>query len=235
MILPKVLVGVTVYDGKEYIWDKFYENLTKLNYPNYDIFVVDNSKNNHFAKKLKKQGVNIVHIQRAETSRESLTNAQNVIRDKVLSEGYDYLLFVESDLIPPRDIIQRLLVHNELCVGCMYYIGYDYSKDQPPRPCLFTVNKKDNGELETKNLSPQEGWSFFGHGLVKLHGFGFGTTLINRKLIEKFKFWFTLDTPVKHSDVLWYMDLHNNGYSAYVDTDLVIPHWNSDWKHVKDI
>lgn len=232
---PKVLVGITVFDGKEYIWDKFYENLKKLDYPNYDIMVVDNSASKKFYKKLLKQGVPITHIKRAETSREALADAQNVIRDKVLSEDYDYLLFVESDLLPPRDIIQRLMRHNQLSVGVMYYIGYHYNPREPPRPCLFGLDRRADGSLGTKNLPPQEGWAFFGHGLVKIHGCGFGTTLIKRVLLEKYKFWHSLEKPIKHSDVLWYMNLHNDGYSAYVDTDIVVPHHNSDWNKIKDI
>ena len=73
------------------------------------------------------------------------------------------------------------------------------------------------------------------NGLQQIHGCGFGSTLIHKDLIKKFKFWYTLEKPIKHSDVLFYMDLHNYGHMAYVDTDIIIPPYNSDWKSVEDI
>jgi len=235
MKYPKVLVGITIYDGKEYIWKKFYENLQKLSYPNYDILVVDNSHNGKFAKKLKRQNVNIVHIERATTSREALADSQNYIWEKVLSEDYDYLMFIESDLIPPRDIIERLMRHNVSVVGSMYYIGHAGSIHEPPRPCLFELEQKQDGSLGTTNLHPDKGWNMFGKGLQKIHGCGFGSTLIHKNVLQKVRFWHDLGTPIKHSDVLFYMDLLNKGYTVYVDTDIIIPHYNSDWKLVKDI
>jgi len=234
MSYPKVLVGVVTYEGKDYVWDKVYKNLQNLSYPNYDILVVDNTKDMKYYEKLKKQGVNVVHTKRGKTSREALTVSQNYIRDVVLNEGYDYLMFIESDLVPPRDIIERLMSHNRLVVGSMYYIGHHWSKKEPPRPCLFeTVKRGDT--TRTENINPVRGWDYFGNGLQLIHGCGFGSTLIKREILEKFKFWYTLEPPIKHSDVLFYMDLHNAGYRAYVDTDIIVPHYNSNWGDVKDI
>lgn len=233
MTLPKVLVGVVTYEGKDYIWNKFSSNLKNLSYPNHDILFVDNTKNKRYTKKINKEGFECIHVKRGETSRESQADSLNVIRKRFIDGGYDYLMLIESDLIPPKDIIERLMSHNKLVVGCIYLIGYDYSDSQPPRPCLFSARKDKNGKSETYNVP--RGFDYFGKGLTKIHGCGFGTTLIHKNIINKFKFWYYLEGTVKHSDVLFYMDLHNNGYSAYVDTNIIIPHFNSDWKDVKDI
>ena len=74
----------------------------------------------------------------------------------------------------------------------------------------------------------------FGTGVKEIHGCGLGATLIKRSILERFQFWYDLNEPVKHSDVLYYMDLHNAGIPNFVDTDLIVPHYNSKWDDVAD-
>jgi len=236
---PKVLIGVTIYEAKDYIWEEFFENIQRLSYPNYDIVIVDNTRRKKYYNKLLKRTKNygntrVFHVDRGENSRVAHSRSLNKIRQILLDEGYDYFMSIESDLLPPIDIIERLISHNKLTVGCLYQIGFDYSKSQPPRPCLFDVTTKADGTAATRNLPPEEGYGFFGHGVVPIHGCGLGCTLIKRELVEKFPFWHYLEGDIKHSDVLFYLDLHNAKIQAYVDTDIIIPHYNQDWRLVKD-
>lgn len=240
---PKVLVATTIYEGKDYIFKEFYENIKKLEYDNYDILIVDNSRTKKYYSKLKRMGVTVVHVNRGANSRIAHAKSLNKIREVFLKGDYDYWLSVESDLLPPVDIIQRLMKHDKPAVGCMYNIGYEYSKSEPPRPCLFVtepipgeVNAAGNQMLRTRNLSPEEAFPLFGSGVMPIHGCGIGTCLIKKEILEQFEFKYELNAPkVMHSDVLFYMDLHNAGIQNYVDTDIMIPHHNSDWNKVADI
>ena len=45
---PKVLVGAPVCDLYEYCFDEFLDTIKGLNYDNYDILLVDNSKDDKF-------------------------------------------------------------------------------------------------------------------------------------------------------------------------------------------
>jgi len=238
---PKVLIGIVTYEGKDYVWDKFWSNIKNLSYDNYDIMITDNSPTKKYYSKLKKRlkhekNVTIKHVNRGDTSREAQAKCLNLIRDKVLKEDYDYFMCIESDLIPPRDIIERLMSHNLPSVGCIYLIGYADSDSQPPRPCLFGLRpgKDGNDGIGTYNLPPAEGFGMFGTGVKQIHGCGLGATLIKRNILERIRFWYDLREPVKHSDVLYYMDIHNEGIPNYVDTDLIIPHYNSKWDDVTD-
>lgn len=228
------------YDGKDYIWDKFYENIKNLSYPNYDILIIDNTAGREYFKLLKKRtkkesNIIVEHVLRGGTSREAQAKSLNRIREFILNNRYEYFMSIESDLIPPRDIIERLMCYKCPVVGTTYLIGYADSKTQPPRPCIFATRKGKNGRTETYNLKPHEGFAIFGTGLQQVHGCGLGCTLIKRSVLEKVRFWYILDPPPKHSDVLFYMDLHNMKIPIYMDTNLIVPHYNSDWKRVKDI
>jgi cellulose synthase/poly-beta-1,6-N-acetylglucosamine synthase-like glycosyltransferase len=55
MSIPKVLVCSPTYDGKRYIEKEYYENIKTLNYPNYDIYIVDNSSDKTYYSHLKRK------------------------------------------------------------------------------------------------------------------------------------------------------------------------------------
>ena len=66
---PKVLVGCPIYDGKDYIIDRYIERIKNFTYENYDILLVDNSKTKDFAKKVKDLGVPVVKLKWMENSK----------------------------------------------------------------------------------------------------------------------------------------------------------------------
>lgn len=241
MSLPKVLVGIVTYEGKDYAWNKLYNAIKNFDYPNFEVLIVDNTRNKHYYKQLvertkKNDFITVSRAERGANTRIAHANSLNVIRQKVLDDDFDYLLTIESDLAPVSDIIQRLLSHRKQVVGCIYMIGYTYSKKYPPMPCLFQKIKNKNGDYSTRRLPPEEGWGYFGSGLQPVHGCGLGTTLIRADVLKRLKFWYYLDSKnVVHSDVLFYRDLDALGIPVFVDTDIIIQHFNSDWNKVKDI
>lgn len=234
MKFPKVLVACPTYDGKDYIIDKWVDNVKQLNYPNYDYLIVDNSKDKNYFESLKSRGYNVVHVNRGNNTRDALSNAQNFIRNKVLNEGYDYWLSVESDLLPHKDIIWMLLLHSKPVVGCVYYLG-DWGNDKPHPACIFILDKKESGLIGTRLINPlTELPSILNTGLRRVHGVGLGCTLINKNILEKFKFWTDERFVDKHSDVYFFLDLQNSGIPVFVDTNITVKHYPSSWDNVID-
>lgn len=115
-------MAIPTYEGKDYIFAENFAAVKGFDYPNYDYVYIDNSKGTSYLKKLRQRGAKAVRVPRGKNSRQALCNAQNYARGKVFSEGYDYLLFVESDLLPGKDTIKRLLSHNKDVVGSLYYL-----------------------------------------------------------------------------------------------------------------
>jgi len=235
MMLPKVLVGVCTYEGKDYIWPEFKKGVENLTYPNFDVMIVDNSKGNAYSRKLKKDckenGFMVKHITRAKNSRIAHADSLNTIRDYFLDNDYEYMLLLESDILPPVDIIQRQIATGKSVVGAIYFIGHAWDPKRAPKACLF-----DNVDgKSTRILTREEGWSMYGKGVQPIHGCGIGCTLVHKNVIEQFKFWWHLSNPPKHADVLFFADLENNNIPVYVNTDVVVRHQPSDWDKVKDI
>ena len=257
---PKILISSPIYDKKDYCIKKHLKCIKEIDYNNYEHIIVDNSETEKFYKELKSMGVNAYHVDRGGNSRQGINNSMNFIREYFMKGDYDYMFVVETDLFPDKNIIKRLLNHKKAVVGSYYLLGFekddkafeiythlfkigDINRDvwmecieglQFQRACIFKLDRKDNGNLGTKNISKEESHEYFRTGLRQIHGCGLGATLIRRDIIGRFPFWTDSRFNNKHHDVYFYMDLHNAGEKVYVDTDVLIKHQPSRWHDVED-
>ena len=79
---PRVLVGAPVCDLYEYCFDEFLNAIKNLTYKNYDILLVDNSKDDKYFNKIKDK-VNAVRIEYIEKMRERVVKSHNILRKAV--------------------------------------------------------------------------------------------------------------------------------------------------------
>lgn len=226
---PKVLVFSPTYEGKDYIFNEFYNAIKAIKYSNFEFIMIDNTEGMAYTHKLRQRGVPVVHVSRGGNSRQALCNAQNYARKYAIQNDFDYILSIESDIICTPDVIQRLLKHNKKVVGALYYIGHVHKI-----PCVFFVEQMPTGAYRTKLIKHEEVASFINTGLRQCHGMGVGCTLIRRDVFTKYMFWFDERFDSKHSDVYMYMEFQNDGIPVFVDTDLIIEHYPSDWSKVVD-
>jgi len=119
---PRILVASPIFDGMKYCMDKFVERIKSLSYNNYDILLVDNSKTSSFCKEIAdKYSVNIIHLSMDDFNMEKIIQSRNKILDYAINESYNYVLMMDCDVIPPVDIIDRLLLHEKDIVSGLYY------------------------------------------------------------------------------------------------------------------
>lgn len=225
---PKVLVGTPTYEGKDYCLERWVANIRNLDYANYRFCVVDNTAHKRYYNKLRrKYPSNVVHVQRGQNSREALANSSNYLRQKVLDEGYDYLLMVEVDLFPQADVIQRLMRHNKLVVGHPYFTGV-----KERRPCVFTTVEKEKGVFGTQWIDAKSWNKIANGGLHRVHGMGVGCVLIHRSVLKQIRFYYSRADDVlmaqqksrRYPDTYFYLELHNRGIPVFLDTSKVVEH-----------
>jgi glycosyltransferase involved in cell wall biosynthesis len=235
MYTPKVLVAIPTYKGKDYIFKENFEAIKGLNYPNYDYIYLDNTEGTSYTSTLRRRGAKATHIPRNGNSRMALANSQNYARHIVQSQNYDYLMFIESDLIPPKDIIQRLLNHNVSVVGALYFLEAPHPDGRKIKiPCTFVSQVSSTGETSTRIIKLHEVAGYLNTGLRKVHGVGLGCTLIRRDIVNQFPFWYDERFIDKHSDVYFFMQLQNKSIAVYQDTNIIVPHYPSLWTDVED-
>lgn len=236
MKLPKVLVFTITYEGKEYAREQFMSFIKDINYPkdSYRHIIIDNSSTmDYYNKLVLLYGTeNVFHTERGNNSRESLSRSQNFARKIALDDGYDYLLSIESDIMVPPQIIQKLLVHGVKVVSTLYFIG-DRSKGQRV-PCITLPEFfEDIGAWGSRLLKPEEYEDYLNQGLKPVHAAGMGCCLIKREIFERFTFYYD-PRVIGHSDIFFFQDCFINKIPVYVDTDILCHHENSKWTDVKD-
>jgi len=223
---PRVLLAAPIYDGKDYIIDRYIERIKELTYDNYDILLVDNSKTIDFAKKVKKMGVNIVKLKWEENSKKRLVSSRNYIREYALKNNYDYFFSLECDILPPKDVIEQLLSCEKKIVCGWYYITpYPHT-----RPCLS--REWTMIEMKFAHVIPLPIY-MAKHKLMKCWLGSFGCMLIHRSVLEKIKFK-TYDIFSHHDDTWFFFDCEKQGFEVYCKTDLLVPHFQDNkWAEIK--
>lgn len=113
-------------------------------------------------------------------------------------DKYSHLYIMEADTIPPLDVLDKLLAHDTDVIGalCRYR-----SPDKP-----IVAWPKENVTL----------------GLCEVEGMGTAAVLLSRKALESFTFF---DWVVPDPDYPLYETLRMNGFSVFLDADLICKHY----------
>ena len=167
--------------------------------------------------------MNVLRSTWDEQSKIRLTNAQNLMRKKFLEGDYTHLFILEQDLIPPKDIIEQLLKHDKDVVGGWYYIS------EVPRPCVSR-----EWMLIDMKFFPRPPFmiDMAKEKLMKCFLGSFGCCLIKKHVLEKIKFK-AYRIYSQHADTWFYFDCDRLKIGVYVDTDLLIPHFQDyQWKDI---
>lgn len=108
---PKVLVTCPTYDGKDYCFQKWIDMAKSLSYPNYDIFVVDNSKTEDFYNKYKDQ-IPMVRLDFTGQKNDAMyrvCKSMAEVQRHFLKGNYTHWMNIEADNIPPANVIETLI------------------------------------------------------------------------------------------------------------------------------
>ena len=225
----KILVGCPTSEHKEYCLKEYIEAIKNLSYKNYNILLVDNSKDDRYYNKIKSLGINVIKDKYLERARDRIVHSRNIIREYVLDNGYDYFLSLEQDVIPPKDIIERLLRHDKDIVSGVYFKEF-ITKSGLKNILPLLYNSKEGYEylfqLNEDDIS--------GNKLIKVRGCGLGCVLIKRKVLDVIKFRY--DDKNKAFDDMWFSyDANKKGFFIYSDTGVRCKHLirEMNWNKIK--
>jgi hypothetical protein len=226
-----VLVGTPHNEIKNYCFDEFISNTTNFTYKYYNIVIADNSTRKKNSKQISKLGVNTIYIKpKQKDNQQFIAESHEALRLAALRENVDYLLHLESDIFPPKDIIERLLIHQLPVVSATYFI------DEGLNSHLMVQEIEDKGDIirESRNIVGGHDILLINGGLQKVYACGLGCTLIHKSVLEKIKFRWEKGAPV-HPDTFFAADLNAMGIPQYIDTSILCEHRNSSWNLVPNV
>lgn len=216
----RVLVGCPTAEIKAYCLEEYVKGLKALTYANKDLLLVDNSATPDYAARIKALGIPVVTDPPLADVKERIAHSRNVLREKALKEGYDYLLSLEQDVIPPPDVIERLLQHNVKVITGVYFTIYDIDGEAKMRPLVWKQDptNADNVIFMNEEVKAARGKKADLHEIASS---GVGCILIHRSVLEKIKFRVANGT---YDDMPFCKDAAANGFKVYADLAIICKH-----------
>jgi GT2 family glycosyltransferase len=122
-VWPRVLIGVSIFEGMRYCLKEFFAGVRNLSYPNADVLLVDNSINEGFFDELKKEKDFVVVRDEVSAAKpaERLVSSRNKVLDYAIENKYDYVFVLDADVVCPREIIEELMKCRKDIVSGLYF------------------------------------------------------------------------------------------------------------------
>lgn len=222
----KILVGCPTSQHKQYCLAEYAAGVKALK-GMFDVLIVDNSENESYLADIQKAGLPAIKGPTPARIKNRIMACRNVLRQKVLDEGYDWFFSLEQDVIPPSDALQKLLSAGKLIIGGVYTKHYrimDGEKEvgKQERPLLWNIHNGKVAQLSMQDLEPERVQQVFFSGL--------GCLLIHRSVLERVSFrW----DPSRNGfdDVFFCTDAQK--YGIFADTSIRCKHLEMSWDGIE--
>jgi hypothetical protein len=130
-----------------------------------------------------------------------------------LQSDYDALLFVDSDMVVPMDLLTRLVDANKDIISALAF-----RRVPPYEPCIF--KKCDRGDMQF--------WLDYPKGLIEIQGVGMACTLIKRKVLETVQKPYFFPEPNIGEDLSFCIRAREAGFKIFCDTNMVCGHCTTE-------
>jgi hypothetical protein len=228
-VLPKVLICAPQNEVKEYAWEKWKERVDNLTYPKelIEVFIADNSITNRFCDKMAKEGVTVEHtVQNEKGMLFTINDSHNQCRKYAIDNGFDFMLHLETDIIPPYDVIERLLNNKRTICAGTYDIMFG-SK----RKAMIQIDEPIDRNIihyRTPDFLMEEESLFFDGKCKQVYHAGLGCVLIHKSVFELIEFKVFEDADM-HSDTWFANHCYQLQIPIYADTSVQCEHYNTSW------
>jgi len=231
--MKKILVGSPVNEMYDYCLEEYLKAIKSFTYKNHDVLLVDNSKGNNFYNKLKSMHIPVIKGNYFKEPRDRMIHSRNLLRQKAIDGSYDFFLNIDQDVIPPKDIIERMLQHKKRVITGIYF---NYKKFTPEK--LGSIEGTRHGDLfptiwdftNKQDVMRQIREDELTGGLIQIASCGSGCLFIHNSILKKIKFHYSKerDNPKKNyfvfDDAYFCKDLMELKIPIYADTSMICKH-----------
>ena len=137
----------------------------------------------------------------------SVDTSRNALAKEAKSMGADYILWVDSDMIIPKDTLKRLLSHDKDIVTGAYAFKDINSQDL----VVFSVN---NERVKYSDIN----------GLTEVSGIGFGCCLVKTDVFDKIDFPYFVFGEDYGEDIYFCRKVREKGIKIFIDPDVKCGH-----------
>lgn len=153
------------------------------------------------------------HITWAMSSHALIYDSRNKAAAIAIKENFDYVLFIDSDMLPPEDVFNRMIAHDKDIVSGLYFKRCD-----PYLPVVYKTLKVNGNTVDYEVMQEWE------DGLVKVDGVGMGCCLIKTDVFKAIGHSFFTPTLILSEDLAFCLRAREKGFDIYLDTTMIVPH-----------
>lgn len=142
-----------------------------------------------------------------------LPDARNTVHQNFLETECDYLVMLDSDVLPPHDFVDRLLAHKKPIVG-----GWYRKKGEPYPPCVYDYHHTDPDGIRRYNVRREPG-----KGLESVDAAGAGCWLVHRDVAKAIgPKPFSMEHGGEDLEFCW--KVKEAGFDLWIDWDVKCDH-----------
>src|SRR3989344_1204235 len=151
---PKVLVCSPVSEQHKFATERFLERIENLSYQNYDLLIIDNSKTEDHYKSMKVKKAKLVRdFYEFKKVSEKLVACRNYMRKTFLENNYEYMICIDQDVIPPKNLIEKLTATQKDIVTGIYYNYFEKTDGSFMKlPVIWGFFDENDIKLARKNI-----------------------------------------------------------------------------------
>lgn len=228
--LPKILICAPQHSSKMYAFDIWWENVKKFTYPQdrIEVFLADNSDTKENVNYLKNLGITARYVRPNKKGViMSIRDSHEACRQYAIKHNFDYMLHLETDIIPPIDVITRLLTHKVQVVGGVYDLFFG-TKRRPMIQVDENLSKNITEYRTPEFVMQDEEPTYFDGKLKQVYHVGLGCVLIHNSVFRAIEF--TADEKVDfHTDTWFANQCFQANVPIFADTTVQCKHYNSTW------
>lgn len=156
----------------------------------------------------------------ATTESTYLPNARNEIHNQFLKSEFPYLMMLDSDIMFPPDMLEKLMEHDKSIIGGWYRNKHKFT---PPHPIVYDfVSVSENGTVNWRHRDePQK-------GVEKVDGMGAGCWLMKYETAAQLG-ESPYDMAGGTEDLKLSKKLMDLGIPLYVDWNIPCAHLGVSW------
>ena len=147
-------------------------------------------------------------------------------REKLVKDMYkqnkDWVLFIDSDMVVPNDMLQKMLDSNLPIVS-----GMAFKRIPPFQPCFYTkVDIKGDIQNNSDKIEPvlETVMEFADEGMLKVEGVGLACCLIRREVFDIIKPPYFFPFPNMGEDLTFFYKCKQMKIPVHVDLSIDVGH-----------
>lgn len=146
----------------------------------------------------------------------SVDVGRNIIAKYAQENEFDYIMWVDSDMILPKNTLVRLLSHDKDIVAGVYSYKVLGNKE------IVAKRFQDETREEYDNLTIKEIKE--SSGLIEVDGFGFGCVLTKVSVFNEIPYPWFIYTQEMGEDIFFCRKAQNEEYKLWLDSDVICGH-----------